>query len=178
MARIKSGPDLAPAKLGPTEAYGALSDGRVEIAAQYLQFILDRHLANAPRRDQAFVDLLIRMLNPDCKDEAWRLVPKPRRAGTPAGKFRKEIMQHCIVRDADILYREYLAAGLPNRGLRKRVEGEVAVHYGFKDTTIALLLRKARRAQTCLPKRDRPVSNVLAKALKARRRRRAASTKR
>jgi hypothetical protein len=178
MARLKSGPNLPPHKFGPTEAYRALSNGNTTIAAQYLQKILDRHLVNAPRRDQAFVDLLIRMLNPNCKDEAWRLVPKPRRAGTPAGKFRLEIIQHCIVRDADILYREYLVAGLPSRGLRKRVEGEVADHYGFKDITVALWWRRARRSQMGLAKRHHPISNVLFDALKARRRRCAPSTKR
>jgi hypothetical protein len=178
MARIKSGPNLAPDKIGPTAAYGALSDGNTAIAAQYLQMILDQHLVDAPRRDQAFVDLLIRMLNPDCKDEAWRLVPKPRRAGTPAGKFRTEVIHHCIVRDADILYREYSAEGVPKRGLRKRVQGEVGDRYGATDTTVALLWRSERRAQTRLLKRDHPVSNVLFDALKARRRRRPASTKR
>jgi len=134
-----------PASANPI---ASLMGGNAPSVAQYLRdVLLPVHLSRAPRRVSAFVGILADMIDPRSKEDVLQLVFRRNpRKGNPGAKLDKEIKDHCIVRDADIVYRRYLDAGVPRRGLRKKVAGEIGEKYGVKgDPTVLILWRTARR---------------------------------
>lgn len=145
------------------EGATALRSGDAAGVTAHLRKIADQHLSSAPREVQDFLDNLVKVLDPDWKDKAWRLEFRRNRAGNSEDVQALEFRNFLISHDANTLYHAYRKEGEPVRGLRKKVIGDIVRIYRrdkLKDSTVAQLWRRARHASKGIASRE-PGSNRL-----------------